>query len=149
VTPTELTTLFALSWLCDIILLRALVSLFVVVMVYCLVLFGSADEEYTDDDEEWRECDLVNHDPPMVKLLLLLLFRLGISFRGRACSPFPPPVVDGWSRHWNIELNGRESSLCLRCCLVRTFRGIEIGSIDDSTRWYIAACIVRIFGMIF
>lgn len=86
--------LFALSWLCEIILLRALVSLFVVVMVHCRLLFDS-DEEYTDDDEEWREFDLANQDPPMVKLLLLLLFRLGSRFRGRAGSPFPAVVVAG------------------------------------------------------
>jgi hypothetical protein len=53
---------------------------------------GSADEEYTDDDEEWREIDFVIHDPPIAKLLLLLLLllllvKLGICFRGNECSP--------------------------------------------------------------
>lgn len=64
-----------------------------------MLFVGSADEEYTDDDEEWRELDFVIHDPPIVKLLLLLLLlllvKLGICFRGKAWSPFPPPMEGG------------------------------------------------------
>ena len=68
-------------------LLGALVSLFVNVVVYSRfrLFVGSADEEYTDDDEECRKGDFVN--PSMGKLLLQLpLLRLEICFTGKACS---------------------------------------------------------------